>query len=304
MLLDEMKALPACMFIALLTIPASLQGQERSVALLSSGKAAFYASSVAGIKQKLAEKGTSSVLSCDITDEAWVRTMESRPPAVIVTVGSKATEAAIQQFPDTAIVFTMVLSPRYTSARVTGVSLDIPPRQQFKMAQRLCPQIHAIGVIYSTPAAEELVSIGKAQASSMGLEVIAVHVASVDDVYSAIRFLGKRTDALWMIPDTMVFTPESTEDLLLYALREKIPVIGLSPSYVKAGALFSLSCDYEDIGRQSGEMAQRIIDGDLPAAIPLEGPARTDLAVNLITAERIGVRVPASVRKESRYVYQ
>ena len=57
--------------------------------------------------------------------------------------------------------------------------------------------------------------------------------------------------------------------VLLSSFRNKIPFIGLSKSWVKAGALYSLEWDYPDIGKQCAVVASQILNGknvyDIPA---------------------------------------
>jgi len=65
-----------------------------------------------------------------------------------------------------------------------------------------------------------------------------------------------------MVADTKIYFPKSIEHLLREGLSRKIPVIGLSSSYTKAGSLISFDCDYEDLGRQTAEFALRILAGE------------------------------------------
>ena len=76
-------------------------------------------------------------------------------------------------------------------------------------------------------------------------------------------------DILWAVSDRTVFNPQARQYILLNTLRNKVPFMGLSASYVKAGALFALSLDYEDIGYQTGELASRIIAGEQTSSISI-----------------------------------
>ena len=100
--------------------------------------------------------------------------------------------------------------------------------------------------------------------AELGLELVPIPVRSEAEVVEKIDELDGKVDLLWSVADPTVFTPQSVRYILLHTLRSKIPLIGLSPSYVRAGALMSLSADYRDVGRQSGEQAVRILqEGDL-----------------------------------------
>jgi putative ABC transport system substrate-binding protein len=69
-------------------------------------------------------------------------------------------------------------------------------------------------------------------------------------------------------------------------------MIGLSVAHVRAGTLAAASVDYADVGRQTGEMAGRLLRGAAPADLPIGAPRRVSLALNLHTAEHLGITVP------------
>jgi transcription initiation factor TFIID TATA-box-binding protein len=79
--------------------------------------------------------------------------------------------------------------------------------------------------------------------------------------------------------------------MLLFAFRNRIPVIGISDKYVKSGVLLALSFDSEDIGRQAGELANRILSGEDVKKFSLIKPRMVKLSINLNTAEKIGIKI-------------
>jgi putative ABC transport system substrate-binding protein len=105
--------------------------------------------------------------------------------------------------------------------------------------------------------------------------------------------LRPRIDALWSVADSTVFASDrSIEFLLRQTLQYKIPFMGLSPAFVKAGALLALSVDYRDIGWQCGEQAALVLHGRTPASLPVTTPRRVTLYINTNVARAIGVEIP------------
>ena len=95
--------------------------------------------------------------------------------------------------------------------------------------------------------------------------------------------------------DTTVLTNESIGFILESALARRVPVIGFSPEFTRLGALLSLSVSYGEVGRETGVLAKRILEGDrkLPAKpIPVE---RLKITVNLKTARFLGIEFPKDV---------
>ena len=62
------------------------------------------------------------------------------------------------------------------------------------------------------------------------------------------------SDVLIALPDPIVFNLRTTRNILLSTYRKRVPVIGFSKSYVKAGALAAIYSTPEFIGKQTGEI--------------------------------------------------
>ncbi len=107
-----------------------------------------------------------------------------------------------------------------------------------------------------------------------------------------LRALLSTADALWLMPDSTVLTDESIRFILESALAQHVPVIGFSPEITRLGALLSLSVNYGEVGRETGLLAKRILDGEriLPLnPVPIE---RLRITVNLKTARILGMTFP------------
>ena len=239
--------------------------------------------------------------------------IENSKPALIFTIGSTATAVAQQEFKDTPIVFSMVFNPVASGfvdsmissgTNITGASLDIPIESQFRNLRLVVPRARNIGVIYGREENSTLIKQAQTVARRMGLNLIAVPVISKEDVSRALDTLINRIDALWAISDSTVFTPNSTQSILQETLRNQVPFMGLSNSYVKAGALLAVACDYKDIGCQSGEIAVKIINGSNPSSIPVATPREVALSLNLIAAEQLGIKIPSNIIAKAKKVFK
>jgi putative ABC transport system substrate-binding protein len=56
----------------------------------------------------------------------------------------------------------------------------------------------------------------------------------------------------------------------------------------------SYGASFVDRYRHSADLVDKVLRGTKPADIPVEQPAKFDLAVNLITAKAIGLTIPES----------
>ena len=227
-------------------------------------------------------------------------------PDMVLAIGTIAALAAKKEIKDVPIVFCLVLNPvssglvesmESPDGNITGASLDIPLITQYKYAKLLIPDLKNIGVIYNPEETGKLVQNAAEVAKQEDLLLTARAIYSEREVSEALWDLVNKIDALWSVADGTVFGPQSTQYILLNTLRTGTPFIGLSPSFVKAGALMALSCDYYDIGKQAAGIANRILNGESPEDIPISVPRKVSFHINLKTADHIGLQVSQDVIK-------
>jgi putative ABC transport system substrate-binding protein len=303
--------------ILLLLFVSFAGAKEEKICVIKSKDIAPYNSAVEGFKSWLKEKKREvQIIEYTMREDKRgnsiiLKKVTEDNPDLILTICSGATELAQSYLENIPIVFSLVLNPvtsglvkkmRSSGNNTTGASLDIPIRTQLEKLKQILPQTRRVGVIYSAETSD-LISEAEKEAKSLGLELVIYFISSEDQVPKALEKLSKKIDCLWSVADGKVFTPQSTQFIILYALRNGVPFMGLSESFVKAGALFSLRCDYEDIGRQSGELALEILSGKSSSQLPISVPRKTSLVLNLRTAEQIGIEFPPTLVSLAAEVY-
>lgn len=225
-------------------------------------------------------------------------------PEAIFAVGSNAAKFAKTRFPDIPVVFCLVLEPeKLISSNAAGITMDIAPEAKLKMAKKIIPGIKKIGVFYSAGTKPEHERVSGASAL-LNLQLFSAEITLPAEMPEALKNLASRADCFLMIPDANIFFMKSVENLLFESIKNKIPVIGLSSSFTQAGALFSLECDYADIGRQAGETMLRILGGEKPSEIPLTAPAKTALSINMTVARRLGIYVDPEIRESAKVIFE
>lgn len=243
----------------------------------------------------------------------YITEIKSRKPDLIITFGTEATKIIVQKIRNVPVVFSMVLNPvesgliksiQHSGNNLTGCAMNISPKLQFKVLKEALPQAEKVGVVYDSRKTGDMIRKAMHSAKKMNLELVRISIASPREVPKAIRSLIDKVDVLWIIADTTVISKQSLQYMLTVALREKIPVIGYADHIVKAGALFSLSCDYEDIGRQSGELSSKILKGVKPNSLPIALPRKAHLVINLKVAETLGLNIPRSLLEKSNKIFK
>jgi putative tryptophan/tyrosine transport system substrate-binding protein len=132
----------------------------------------------------------------------------------------------------------------------------------------------------------------EAVAPSLAVEIEPSPVASAADIERAMEANGR-------IPDSgVVIAPGSTilrnrNLLIALAIRHRLPVIYPESVYARAGGLISYGiADPIEPFRQAASYVDRILRGEKPGDLPLQGPTKYATVVNLRTAKTIGLDVP------------
>jgi len=292
------------------TGPPATQGiAAQGIAVLKSHDIAPINQALAGFVATCPEHITTYDLGGSIGNSRGIidRIMASSP-RLIVAIGPLAAQVAKAEVRGVPVVFAMVRNPRKSGLEgdnIAGVSLDVPIEAQLTMYKSLLPTLRVIGVVYDPEKTGSLVKEAGELAGRFGLRFLATPVASQTEVPAALRGLLGKVDALWMLPDDTVITPESLTFFLLTAFKQNLPVLTISDAFVEAGALAALSADYTDVGRQACQLSREIESGQRrPAQASIVPPAKVNVAINLQTASQLGLILPPEVVQSASKVYQ
>ena len=119
-------------------------------------------------------------------------------------------------------------------------------------------------------------------------------VSRPDDIPAALqRIAAQAPDALYVAADGA--TEMRVGELAAFALRQRLPTLGLSYSLVRAGGLLYYGAEVREVLARTASFVDRILRGADPAVLPVEQPSRFTLTVNARTARAIGLALPAEI---------
>jgi len=237
-----------------------------SVLVVSSHDTAAYAEAVSGIRQTLVSGGVP--LRHVQLNASGQFPMPPGPPSawMAVAVGSGAIEAIRRNGLSERALACMVLD---TGGR-PGVKLVHSPELRVSWVRRLMPTARTVGVLYDRRGSRGEIDDLAQAAKRAGLAFRAHPLDMAYPLAAQIAPLADDVDVLMGTYDLRIYSQENAQALLLFSYQNRIPLLGLSDAWTRAGALFSLDWNYHDIGHQCGE---RVL-----AAIRSPGSAGTNAA--------------------------
>ena len=229
------------------------------------------------------------------------------PVDIIITLGTKSTQAAIgiSQDSEIPIVFVSVTDPvgakilknlQQPEGNVTGVSNLTPIAPQFKVFRELLPKLKRIGVVFNPGEAnsvrlnELMVETGK----EMGIEVITAAATKSSEVRTAALKLASNVDALFVNNDNTALA--AFEAIVQVGNMANIPVFVSDTDMLARGGLAALGPNQYQLGRQVGKQVARLLRGDKVGEIPVEFAKKIELHLNMKTANNLGVSIPESIK--------
>jgi putative ABC transport system substrate-binding protein len=242
-----------------------------------------------------------------------VAQIRSNPPNIVVALGTEAAGQVGAALSGIPVVFAMVVDPVQSGlvgnpsrpgGNMTGVTLAVPASEVLAALHQAAPEVRRVGIIYDPAQSQRAVREVTDAARDLGLQAVTRVVRSASDVPRAADDLRGKVDALYAQVDGTVYSSQSAKFILLFALRNGIPVVGFSANLVEAGALLAVYPDYVDVGRQAGYIALRILAGENPGTIGVAAPRKALVAINLSVERTLGLRIPQSLRKTADKVFK
>jgi putative ABC transport system substrate-binding protein len=223
---------------------------------------------------------------------------------LLFTSHEAATQAARAATDRIPIVFTLVGDPvaagivselTHPGGNLTGVSsltTQLVPKR-LEMLKALVPTLRRVWALYYTEDPSSLAAVRKAQEAAplLKLELVAQPVRTSQELATAFQAL-RPGDGL-LPPD--IVTLDIPAHILEASLAERVPAVFSTALWVTYGGLVSYGSDYYAVGFQAARLVAKILQGARPQDLPVEGADQIGLAVNLKTAERLGLTVPYKV---------
>jgi ABC-type uncharacterized transport system substrate-binding protein len=264
-----------------------------AVAYLSGVEA--YGQALEGVRSGLAAQFPNPLLMDLKTPEgAAALTAALRPGGarVVITIGSQALDEALSRKSDAAIVPTMILrsdwlrsaQPAATTIR-GGVYLDAPVSGVLTALTAVFPDKRRFANIWN-PLRDGPDTPQQWRTKPQGVTIHTAECSRAEDVVKTFLALKAKVDIVILLPDSSLYNNTTVKPLIVASLESRLPVVGFSSTFVRAGAAVGVYPDFRDIGVQTAELVQRLVASRTP--VSAESPRKLQVAVNQRSMRLLG----------------
>jgi ABC-type uncharacterized transport system substrate-binding protein len=221
---------------------------------------------------------------------------------LIVTIGTRASQAVLESGINKPVMSILVPKSSYEllikqaegdnlQRHTSAIYIDQPIERQISLAQSLLPQASTVGVLISTSLAARADELKTALAHhGLGLNLVTVNAG--EDPAVGIQRMMQGSDLVLAVYDPLVLQPITAKWLLYMAYKRRLPVIGFSQAYAKAGAMAAVFSTPQQLGSHAGEeIAQWVLDGQ-PKLPPPQYPKYYLIDFNKPVAESLDIKLP------------
>jgi|KBSSwiStaDraftv2_1062776.scaffolds.fasta_scaffold56410_3 putative ABC transport system substrate-binding protein len=260
-----------------------------------------------------------------IIEFRWGAGQEDRLPAlaaelvalnvdVILAAGAQAIQAAKAASSAIPIVMAAVNDPvargfvaslAHPGGTVTGLTLvseDVAGKR-LQMLKEVAPRASRVAVLISPmgdPVREALTKAAKPLGVQLQFVIVPERAQDLQSAFAAMT--AGRAEALYV--DLNPRTGNLAQAIIDLAARQRLPAIYETKGFVESGGLIAYGPSVPDLYRRAAGYVDRIFKGAKPADLPVQQPAKFDMAVNLKTAKALGLAIPQDLLLRADQVIQ
>jgi putative tryptophan/tyrosine transport system substrate-binding protein len=164
---------------------------------------------------------------------------------------------------------------------LVGIGSFLPVQDAFQIAREMFPNLKRVGVAWNPAEANSRAFVEKAREACQKsrIDLLEANVENSNSVLEAQESLVTRgAEVLWIGGDVTVSV--AADSVIAVGRRAHIPVFSITPGKPDRGTLFDYGANFYEIGKQTGELAARILRGADPTQIPISNVVPIQFVVN------------------------
>lgn len=234
-------------------------------------------------------------------------------PDAIVAIATPSAQSVAAATTSIPLVFSAVTDPVEakllksvdgSGTNVTGASDALPYAPQIELMNQIIPNLKNVGYVYSPGEVNSTIVLKnlEAQLTPMGIKVHSAPAQKSNDIAMAARSIADKVDVIYTSTDNNVVS--AYESLYQVAKESKVPLIASDTGSVERGAIAALGVNYYGLGRETGKIVSRILNGEDAGSIPVYTASTLDLYVSPNHAKEQGITLPQEVLDKAKEIVE
>lgn len=225
----------------------------------------------------------------------------------ILAIGTPAVQTIARVEKEKPIFISAVSDPKALgltqNLNICGSTDRIDTEAQARLIVELVPQARTIAILYNPGESNSQAMVKKMQESleKIGLKTALLGVHTENEITLAINLASRRGEVLLVPADNLLVSamPFVSKE----ALKNKLPLVVSDIPSVTKGALAAKGADYRDLGKQTAELALRVLlKGESPQSVAIQDPLNTKTIINQTTLKSLQIALPEKLAQQSAFV--
>ena len=229
-------------------------------------------------------------------------------PDLILSHGTPGTAAVLQETRILPVIFVNVADPIGSGfvasfprpgSNATGfITMEGSMAGKWvELVKDIAPRVTRCALLYNpstAPYVRYFLNPFAVAAASFAVQPVISAVRDVDELETTIAAQAREPNgSLVVMPDT--FTSIHRAKITALAAQYHLPTVYPFRFFAANGGLVSYGTKTVDSYRHAANYADRILKGEKPDQLPVQGPTEFQLVINLKTAKALGLTIPANV---------
>ena len=218
---------------------------------------------------------------------------------IVVGIATPTAQALANVFDDIPVVYATVTDPEEAGLtglpNVCGTSDMVPVAVHLDLIEEITGA-ETVGMVYTSAEANgiTLMEAMKSACDEKGVELVTASVSNSAEVRQAAESIINRVDAMYVATDnTVISAITSLSDV---CAAHSIPLFSADvTSAFGTQVLLAGGFDYYQSGLLTGQVIERILNGESPEEIGVVYLENLELYINIDEAERLGITIPESI---------
>lgn len=217
---------------------------------------------------------------------------------LVIALGVKALEASSKLKLTTPVLGVFTPLPTFNSllansrrelGNFSAIVLDQPYSRRFSLIKTVLPEAKNLGVLLGPNSLLDVEDI-RDTGELAQFNILQESIRQQSDLIPHLTTLLEISDALMAVPDSLVYTRETVQPILLTSYRHQKPVFGFSQSYVRAGALAAVYSTSKQLAKQAAEISIKSQQA-LSILPPPQAPKYFSVALNYQVARSLNIQI-------------